>query len=157
MLQNGPQDFTFEHNTVFNTGNILMFSHPPAEGLTTGFVFRNNIVHGGGYLIVGDGTGFGVAALDAQAPGWVFEHNVITGPWPTDKGVPHTAPRIPQNNFFPNSVDEVGFVNLADGDYHLSAASRYQNAGTDGRALGADVSAGPLKRMHGGRTGSSAR
>src|SRR6266542_950355 len=156
MLQNGIQDFTFEHNTVFNTGNILTFSHAPSDGLSTGLVIQNNIIHGGGYLVSGAGTGFGVAALDAQAPGWVFDHNVITGPWPTDKRAPHTAQWISQNNFFPNSVDEVGFVNLADGDYHLSA-SRYQNAGTDGRAPGADVSAGALKRMHGGRTGHSAR
>src|SRR6266542_3483020 len=139
MLQNGIQDFTFEHNTVFNTGNILTFSHAPTDGLSTGLVIQNNIIHGGGYLVSGAGTGFGVAALDAQAPGWVFDHNVITGPWPTDKGAPHTAQWIPQNNFFPNSVDEVGFVNLADGDYHRAATSLYNNAGGDGKDPGADI------------------
>ncbi len=156
MLTNGIQDFTFEHNTVFNTGNLVMFSHPPSDGLTTGFVFRNNIVHGGGYLIVGDGTGFGVAALNAQAPGWVFDHNVITGPWPTNTGVSHTAAAIPQDNWFPNSVNGVGFANLAGGDYRLVAASPYRNAGADGRALGADISA-VLSRMRGARDGRSAR
>jgi len=139
MLTAGIQDFTFEHNTAFNTGNIVMFSHPPADGLETGFVFRNNIVHGGGYLIVGDGTGFGVAALNAQAPGWIFDHNVVTGPWPTSAGMNHTAANIPQDNWFPASVTDVGFVDLAGKDYRLAATSLYYDAGSDGKDPGADI------------------
>lgn len=35
----------------------------------------------------------------------------------------------------------VGFANFAGGDYRLSAASKYRDVGTDGKALGADVDA----------------
>src|SRR5690606_27968964 len=37
--------------------------------------------------------------------------------------------------------DQVGFVNMSGGDYRLAAGSPYKNAGSDGRDLGADVTA----------------
>src|SRR2546427_11300855 len=47
----------------------------------------------------------------------------------------------PAGNFFPASLDAVGFVNRTGGGYHLSATSPYRNAGTDGKDLGADIDA----------------
>ena len=35
----------------------------------------------------------------------------------------------------------MGFVDYAGGDYRLSGASKYRAAGSDGKALGADIDA----------------
>jgi hypothetical protein len=45
------------------------------------------------------------------------------------------------DNFYPATVAAVGFVDLAGGNYRLTAASPYVNAATDGKAVGADQSA----------------
>lgn len=44
-------------------------------------------------------------------------------------------------NFFPPSLDAVGFVDLDGGDYRLRASSPYRKAGTEGNDLGADIEA----------------
>src|SRR5207237_1067392 len=36
---------------------------------------------------------------------------------------------------------DVGFANLAGGDYHLAAGSPYKHAGTDGKDIGANIDA----------------
>src|SRR5262249_11422223 len=108
-----------------------------------GFVFRNNILHGGGWVIVGDGVGSGVAVLDAYAPAWVTENNVFVGPWPNETGLQPTYPPgvFPPRNLFANSFAEVGFVNLGGGDM-LSAEGRpSKKAGSDGKDPGADLGA----------------
>ncbi|HEY7547268.1 MAG TPA: hypothetical protein VID27_20405, partial [Blastocatellia bacterium] len=46
----------------------------------------------------------------------------------------------PPGNFFTSTLDEVGFADLAKGDYRLSEKSRYKSAGTDGRDIGCDPS-----------------
>ena len=48
------------------------------------------------------------------------------------------ASRYPPDNFFPSSLDDVGFVDLRSGDYRLSSTSRFREAGTDGRDPGVD-------------------
>jgi hypothetical protein len=40
------------------------------------------------------------------------------------------------DNYFINSFSEVGFVDMAKGDYRLSSSSQYRNAGTDGKDIG---------------------
>src|SRR5262249_15966685 len=47
----------------------------------------------------------------------------------------------PPDNFFPPSFDQVGFTNLAGGNYRLASASPYKNAGTDGKDIGCDIDA----------------
>ena len=44
----------------------------------------------------------------------------------------------PAGNFFPASLTEAKFVNMAAGDYRLADGSPYVNAGTDGKDLGAE-------------------
>jgi hypothetical protein len=44
----------------------------------------------------------------------------------------------PDGNFFPASFDEVGFVDLAGGDYELSPTSPHVAVGTDGKDPGVD-------------------
>jgi len=47
----------------------------------------------------------------------------------------------PTGNYFPIDAGAVEFANFASGDYRLLNGSRYKNAGTDGRDLGADINA----------------
>jgi len=44
-------------------------------------------------------------------------------------------------NFFPATEAEVGFVDLARGNYRLGPRSPYQNAATDGKEPGAAIDA----------------
>jgi hypothetical protein len=48
----------------------------------------------------------------------------------------------PTNNMFPQTVDDVQFVNYnngSGGNYELQSTSPYKNKGTDGKDLGADI------------------
>jgi hypothetical protein len=52
------------------------------------------------------------------------------------------ASKWPDGNFFPGTVNEVGFVNFNNGNgtnYELQPNSPYKNKGTDGKDLGADI------------------
>jgi len=75
-------------------------------------------------------------------PGAVFLKNVMVGATPS---------LYPPNNLFPASLDKVGFVDLAGGNYRLAASSPYKKAGTDGRDIGADIDALPAPATSGRR------
>jgi hypothetical protein len=125
QVLDGVAHLTIEHNTALQGGPILMAEGAPHAG----FVFRNNIVaHAAG--IVGTGTGVGNGTLQTYFPGSVVSRNVIVG----GHGHIHL---YPADNFFPASLDDVGFVN-GPGNYRLAAASRYRRAGTDARDPGVD-------------------
>ena len=146
LFYTGAANVTIDHNTLFNTG-------PAVYGdisANAGFVYRNNIspsnIGTADYQLCCSGvadnidgiggrgtTGNATVTLNTYFPGAVFVRNVLAGGghstnWPAD-------------NFFPSTLDAVGFVNRTGGDYHLSAASPYKNAGTDGKDLGADIDA----------------
>jgi hypothetical protein len=130
QLLNGVADLAFEHNTCLHTGNIVT-----AEGkVNTGFVFRDNIVLQNDYGVSGAGKASGRSTLEAFFPGSRFVRNVIVG---------GDASVYPPGNFFPRSVDQVGFIDRERGDYRLATSSRYARAATGGRAPGVDFSEGP--------------
>jgi hypothetical protein len=118
-------DVVIDHNTAFHTGNIIMADQGPLAG----FVYRNNITPHNDYGIIGTGTGVGSRTLSAYFPDAVVRRNVIAG---------GQAALYPEDNFFPASLAQVGFMDLARGDYRLSPNSPYRRAGTDGKDLGAD-------------------
>ena len=49
--------------------------------------------------------------------------------------------QYPAENFFPSTIEDVGFTNAAVDDYALAVGSTYAGAGSDGRDLGADIAA----------------
>jgi hypothetical protein len=76
-------------------------------------------------------------ALAACFQNYTFSHNAVVA---TPSNYPPA--HYPAGNFFPESVAFVDFVNYSNGnggDYHLQSHSRYKNAGTDGKDLGADI------------------
>jgi len=126
----GTTDVVVEHNTAFQDGPVLYADGKPHAG----FIYRNNLTPRGDYGVIGTGTGEGTATLRTYFPGAVFVKNAIAGA---------NSSVYPGNNFFPASLDSVGFVNRRAGDYRLAASSHYKNAGTDGRDIGADIGALP--------------
>jgi len=129
QLTTGANNVTIDHNTVFQTGFILGFDVGQEYNVNA----TNNIVLRGGE-ITGNGAGFGFSALNAYDIGGVFASNVVVG----------ADPNIyPAGNLFPSSIDQVGFVNYAAGDYRLAANSPYKNAGTDSKDLGANLTGTP--------------
>jgi hypothetical protein len=128
QLLAGPTDIAIEQNTAIQTENIITADGDPVARLT----YRDNITPHNDYGIFGSGTGVGGQTIATYFPGGLVQKNVIAG------GNPR---QYPQDNFFPASLAEVGFVNPALGDYRLSPSSRYRRRGTGGRDPGADIDA----------------
>jgi hypothetical protein len=125
-LHENPDDIIINHNTAFTDGNIIMADGPA----TTNFVYTNNLSPNNQYGVTGTGTGTGIPTLNYYFPGAVFDKNLLAG---------GTVSDYPPDNFFPSSLNNVGFMNLSGGDYRLSSTSPYKNAGTDGADIGADI------------------
>ena len=119
---------TVENNTVQQTGNIMTCygtNHSP-------FVFRNNIIQFNEYGFVCPPN---MLAPNSGGNVIVDNRGVIAG-----NGYPKN---IPQGNAVVSSLDAVGFVNYAQGDWRLTpqAKAKLKGAGVDFDALGAAVSA----------------
>jgi hypothetical protein len=144
---------------VLNTlavNHVTGFPDPISHSLTmgnaltnptmTGFSFTNNIVIAGRYPVwnTGGSTSCAVHNVPVQSistcfASYAFAKNAIIG---SPSAFPPSA--WPSNNFFPSTTSAVGFVNYNNGnggDYHLLSSSPYKNAGSDGKDLGADVTA----------------
>ena len=115
-----------EHNTGIHTGNLVTADGRP----NSGFVFRDNIGFQNAYGIIGTGVSPGNATLAAFFPGAVVRRNVLVGG--------HSS-QYPPDNFFPSSVDAVGFVDPSVGNYLLGPGSPYKGSATDGTDVGADI------------------
>ena len=133
QMSDGGADYVIDHNTAFNIEDpIYAQDHNASNWPATGFVFTNNIVASNAG-VCGDRTGSNtMSTLNTYFSGYVFDRNAMTG---------GNSANYPATNYFPASFTQVGFVNLAGGDYHLAASSPYKNAGTDGKDLGADIDA----------------
>ncbi|HVF88901.1 MAG TPA: hypothetical protein VNH22_02465, partial [Blastocatellia bacterium] len=128
QLLDGTANVSVEHNTVFNTAHVII-----AEGRAhSSFIYRNNLSRHNQFGIVGTGTTSGTSTLNTFFPGAIFLKNLLaSGP----------AQVYPPDNFFPATLEEVGFVNAAGGNYRLASNSPYKRAGTDGKDIGADIDA----------------
>jgi len=124
----GIDDLVIDHNTGFQDGSIGFAD----GGKHTRFIYRNNLSTHSLYGVHGAATGTGLETLTTYFPDSVFERNVLVG---------GTAGLYPTNNFFPSSLDEVGFVDFARRNYRLSDLSPHKNRGTDGKDIGADLDA----------------
>ena len=127
LTLNGYNNVSLLHNTHFQTGNIIILYGTPVLQ----FVYRDNLTIRGpkGYGVFGDSLGEGVVALRKFAPDFVFENNVLAL---ADGSL------YPKDNYFPASIENVGFVNLGKGDYRLAPASAYRKASSEGQPVGCD-------------------
>jgi regulation of enolase protein 1 (concanavalin A-like superfamily) len=107
-----------------------------------GFVYTNNLSKHNSYGVKGDGRASGSDTLNAVFPGHVFKRNALAG---------GPASAYPTGNFFPTLAEfSASFVNAAAGNYTLVSSSTLNNAGTDGRDVGADM--GAINAAQGGAT-----
>jgi hypothetical protein len=125
----GVEDVTIEHNTAVHGGGIIWAGDRTPH---RGFVFQNNIVMDNSAGIVGEGTAGGQSTLDRYFPAAIVRRNAIVG---------GSADRYPPDNFFPASIEQVGFVGSQPSNVRLAATSTFKRAGTDKLDLGADVDA----------------
>jgi hypothetical protein len=128
QIISGAEYVTIDHNTGFATGNIL--STDSTQGLNVGLTFTNNIVAHNAYGVIGTDTGVGLSTLRRWWKSYVFKKNVIVG---------GQASNYPPDNYFINSFSEIGFMDMAKGDYRLSSSSSYRNAGADGKNIGCSL------------------
>jgi hypothetical protein len=127
QLLDGTSDVTVDHNTADQTDTILAGGDRAPH---TRFTFQNNIALHNRYGIIGSGTGTGRPSIDRYFPGAVVRRNVLVG---------GAADRYPADNFFPPSIDQVGFVDPDSRNYRLTSSSPFKRAATDRLDLGADV------------------
>ena len=124
----GATDVVVDHNTIIHDG-------PVVNGNGSGnvrFVYTNNMSRHNTYGIYGDGYGAGFQSINIYFKGAVIRRNVLAG---------GTASKYPADNFFPPTAEFLGnFVNPSGGNYRLGV-SPYNNAGTDGKDIGADIDA----------------
>ncbi|HWG09491.1 MAG TPA: hypothetical protein VN672_10855 [Solirubrobacteraceae bacterium] len=123
--KNGPGNVTVDHNTVFQTRNVIS-----AEGVSKGFVYTNNITPHNRYGVKGSDLATGLDTLKADFPGSVFERNVL---------IHGKCSLYPPDNYCPSTIEDVGFVDYAGHDYHLAPDSPFRGAGTLSSDVGADI------------------
>ena len=119
---------TIDHNTAFQTEDIIFADGAASTGLT----FRNNIAPDHGFGIAGTGTGVGLNTLSIYFPSSLVTKNVLPGA---------NLALYPVGNYFPLSLNDVGFTDLAGDNYRLASSSPYKTTGTDGKDPGADMDA----------------
>ena len=124
----GPAYVFMDHNTAIHSNSLLSADGGPSAH----FVYTNNIAPRGPYGVKGGGDSEGTSTLEHYFPGYVFRRNLVVGA---------RATSYPPDNFFPATLDEVGFVDRAGGNYRLAPGSPYKGTATDGADPGADVDA----------------
>jgi hypothetical protein len=122
------ESVTVDHTTVIHTGNIITAYGKP----NLDFSFTNNLAPNNAFGVIGDGSSSGAKSIEKYLPFSVFKKNVIINGGST---------AYPKKNYFPSSIDEVGFVDPATGNYRLSPSSAFKNAGTKNKDIGADLDA----------------
>ena len=129
LLTSGGRDITVDHNTVFTDGTSVVY----ADGAgVVGFTFTNNIVPDNAWAIMGGGASPGNGTIGAYYPGAIIRRNVF---------IAGQSRIYPTDNFYPATIEEVGFADIAGGNYRLKLSSPYMGAATDGTAIGGDQSA----------------
>ncbi len=123
-LDEGPNDFIITHNTAFPEAALATAGFFGA----TGWTVKDNMFARGAYGWRSDTASEGNAAL-AEYVGIVFTKNVLIGA--TAATYNNYA-----GNFFPATAGDVGFTDYAGNDFSLAGASSYDDAASDGTAIG---------------------
>ena len=141
-LTHGPKDVTFDHNTFRNGYTSIEVDTNSDTYENDNFKFNNNIIDHNQYGVrspVGTGNATFNAYLSDGA--YEFTKNVIVNtPWAHRNS--YTS--RPGNFLLTNSANtdmwaNVGFEDIANHNFRLAASSPYNNAGTDGQDIGADI------------------
>jgi len=129
MLISQAPFVTVDHNTAFNSDSAIYAYNGPSDS----FVYTNNIQNTAYYGIIGDAAGEGIGTINMYFGGSTFAGNVFVSC--------KLRGSYPALNAFSTTYTDVGFANLAAGDYHLASTSLHKSQGTDGKDPGADIDA----------------
>jgi hypothetical protein len=127
----GGYDINIAHNTVVQPGSPVI-----ALMQTRNFVFKDNIVNNGIY---------GMQCLTppntmvACWPGFVMTRNVVVGEYPVYGRL--TCSDYPVGNWCAQALRDVGFVDLGNNKYQLSATSKFKGRASDRTDPGCDIAA----------------
>jgi hypothetical protein len=144
--KNPLNSVTINHVTAFPdpTGNMMLMGNIVKNAPMYGLVFTNNLLIAAQYPVWNTGGKASCAVKDIPITtvAKCFTTNVFG-----NNGLIATPPAFPPSvwpaaNFFPQTVEDVGFTNFNGGDggnYALLPSSPYKNKGTDGKDLGADI------------------
>ena len=128
----GTEDVTIEHNTAIQTGSIINADYDPS----TRFIYRNNISRHNEYGIFGSGLSVGNPSIAKYFPASIIVGNVMA----KEVNAPPNAESLyPAGNFFPESMQAIGFVDYQGGNYRLRPGSRFRGTAKGGVDPGADV------------------
>ncbi len=129
-VHSGAEDVEILHNSYIGQGRNIFFH---TSQLGPGYRVENNLLQHNQQGISWDESLFNIDALNAVAPlGYTFFGNAVQG---------GTAARFPAGNFFPSTLNDIGYANLAVSDLRLRTSSPYWRAATDGKDIGADAAA----------------
>ena len=144
--KNPLNTITINHVTAFPDPNshVMTIGNLDKNPSMYGFVFTNNLVLTGRYPVWNAFTNLSCAAGDVPLTTlkkcfttYTFQNNGLIASPPA-----YPPSSWPANNYFPNTISDVGFVNYNNGnggDYALVPSSPYKNKGSDGKDLGADI------------------
>jgi hypothetical protein len=124
QLLDGTSDVRIDHNTGLQTDTLIWAGDGDPHRR---FVFENNIALHNRYGIIGNDRGPGRPTLDRYFPGAVVRRNAIVG---------GDAALYPPDNFFPGSLEQVGFVAPRHGNYTLAPSSALKRKAADGHDVG---------------------
>ena len=144
---NALNNVTINHVTAltYPDAHMMLIGNLQSNHPMSGLVFTNNLIVTGNYPVWNTGGGptscaykdVPVTTVTNCFTTFTFENNgLITAP----SRYPPSS--WPANNKFPQTIDEVGFVNFNNGNggnYELQPSSPYKNKGVDGKDLGADI------------------
>ena len=102
----------------------------------TGFVMTNNVAPHNNYGIMGQDRGPGADTINVFFPSAVIRRNVIAGQTGAGGSLSGYPFYYPSDNFYPTTLNAVGFTDSAGGDYNLAATSAYKGQATDGKDVG---------------------
>jgi hypothetical protein len=138
---------TINHVTAFpdSSSHVIIMGNTVSTAPMYGLVFTNNLVVTGRYPVWNSGGGQANCAYKDVPITSIT--NCFTSYTFGNNGLIASPPQFPQsswpsNNMFPQTVDDVQFVNYNygnGGNYELQSSSPYKNKGTDGKDLGADI------------------
>jgi hypothetical protein len=139
------QNVTINHITAFPPKTLFIIGDQVASSTKMkNFVFTNSIVTAGLYPVWSTGGGT-VNCAYYDKPLTTF--NACFSPYSFAKNVVIAAPTSfpasvwPTGNYFASSVTQVEFAGVTARNYQLLSSSPYVNSGTDGKPLGADMTA----------------
>jgi putative YhbY family RNA-binding protein len=130
-IYGSASDVVIAHNAMLSPSSCA-FSFGPARTFIKGFSAHDNVVATGEYGIVGQDYAGG-GALRAYTPYGIFGRNVLVGS--------ASIADFPDGNSRVGKLDEVGFVDPANFDFHLASSSRFRGKGTAGSDPGPDAGA----------------